>query len=210
MASLERMIYRNYLHYAINQILLPVKLIVPQPLIAKVPGLTSNKDIRTNIVLAAVRGRLLDVGCGLNSLVERYRHRGGDGTGVDVYPWPGVDLLVSNSAELPFPDQSFDTITLVACINHIPNRVDVLKEARRLLKPSGRVLLTNLTPGLSRIWHRWAFWDADQHERGMAPGEVYGFTHRELLSLTEEAGFKFIRRYRFSWGLNSLYAFEPT
>jgi SAM-dependent methyltransferase len=208
MASLERKIYRNYASFALNQILLPAKLVVPQPIVAKVPGLTTNKEIRTNIVLSAVRGRLLDVGCGPNLLVQRYRQNGGDATGVDVYPWPGVDLQVNDSAELPFPDQSFDTVTFVACINHIPNRGAALKEAKRLLKPQGIVLATNLTPTLSRIWHRWAFWDADQHERGMAPGEVYGLTHRELLNLAEGSGLRFVRRDSFSWGLNNLYTFD--
>jgi ubiquinone/menaquinone biosynthesis C-methylase UbiE len=127
---------------------------------------------------------------------------------VDVYPWPGLDLLVENTAQLPFPDQSFDTITFVACLNHIPNRVEVLREAKRLLKPGGKLLATNLTPGLSRFWHRWAFWDADQHERGMAVGEVFGFTHRDLVTLVQGAGFQFVHRQPFSWGLNNLYVFR--
>ena len=41
--------------------------------------------------------------------------------------------------------------------------------------------ITMLTPRTSRIWH-WlrAPWDADQRERGMQPGEVYGFTSAQL------------------------------
>jgi SAM-dependent methyltransferase len=207
MAPSERRLYRNFAHYALNQVLLPAKLLVPQPVVGRIPGLTTNKEIRTGIVLQAVQGRLLDIGCGTNALVHAYRSGGGDGVGVDIHPWPGVDLLVENTAKLPFAEESFDTIALVACINHIPNRVDVLREARRLLRPKGRVLITNLTPTLSRIWHGWAFWDADQHERGMKPGEVYGLTRRELIALVESTGFRFVRRVPFSWGLNSLYVF---
>src|SRR5262249_42188319 len=146
-----------------------------------------------------------DVGCGTNDLVRKYREFRGDGIGVDVYPWPNVDLVVEDTAKLPFPDNAFDTITFVACINHIPNRLEVLREAHRLLAARGRIVLTNLTPVLSRIWHRWAFWDEDQHERGMKAGEVYGFTHDELTNLFDSAGYRLVERRPFSWRLNWLY-----
>ena len=176
MSRVERPLYTSGVQYLVNQALLPLKLVVPQPLIAKVPYLATNYDIRIGVSLQAVKGKLLDIGCGTNRLVKAYRAKGGEGTGVDVYQWDGVDLLVEDTSKLPFPDASFDTITFIACINHIPNRLDVLREAHRLLTPDGRVVLTNLPPGLSRLWHAWAFWDNDQHERGMAEGEVFGFT----------------------------------
>jgi SAM-dependent methyltransferase len=205
MSSIERPLYPSAFSYALNQALLPLKLLVPQPVVRRIPFFKTNADIRTGIVLNVARGRLLDIGCGTNRLITQYRANGGDGIGVDVYPWKGVDLVVEDTSMLPFPDVSFDTISFVACINHIPNRTDVLREARRLLAPAGQVLLTNLTPRLSHLWHAWAFWDADQHERGMAAGEVWGFTHAELMALVAKAGFALVARRRFSWGLNSLY-----
>jgi ubiquinone/menaquinone biosynthesis C-methylase UbiE len=33
-----------------------------------------------------------------------------------------VDYVVENSAKLPFDDASFDTVTIIAALNHIPNR----------------------------------------------------------------------------------------
>ncbi len=189
----------------INSVLLPLKLIVPQPIIARIPGLTTNEDIRLEQVSRHIRGRLLDIGCGANRLVREYRAQGHDGIGVDVYPWPGVDQVVEDSARLPFDDASFDTVTLVACINHIPNRGEVLKEARRVLKPEGRLILTNLTPVLSRLWHWYAFWDKDQHERGMQAGEVWGLEGLELRQLLRAAGFSVDRFERFSLWLNQLY-----
>jgi SAM-dependent methyltransferase len=208
MSSIERPLYSSFPVYALNQALLPFKLLIPQPLIRRIPLLKTNADIRTGVVLNAVRGKLLDIGCGTNRLVGQYRREGGEGVGVDVYPWQGVDQIVEDTSKLPYPDASFDTISFVACINHIPNRGDVLREARRLLKPGGQVVMTNLTPRLSRIWHAWAFWDADQHERGMAEGEVWGFTHEQLVGLAAAAAFTLVARRSFSWGLNSLYVFR--
>lgn len=208
MSRLERPLYRSVAAYWLNQTLLPLKLVVPQPVWRHVPGLTSNLEIRTGIVLGAVRGRLIDIGCGGNLLVRRYRDSGGEGLGVDVYPWPGADLVVEDTARLPQPDSSFDTATLVACFNHIPNREAVLAELFRLLAPGGRLVLTNLSPTVSRLWHAWAFWDEDQHERGMKDGEVWGFTRDQLIALVEQAGFRLEEEAGFSWGLNQFYRFS--
>ena len=208
MSRAERALYGSYFGYVLNQILLPLKLLVPQPIISKVPILTTNHEIWIGMALQAVRGRVLDIGCGENYLMRRYREAGGWGIGIDVYPWAHVDQVVEDTAKLPFADATFDTITFVACLNHIPNRAEVLVEARRLLAPRGRILVTNLTPGLSRVWHGWAYWDADQHQRGMKEGEVFGFKEPELIKLTGRAGFYLIERQPFSWGLNCLYIFQ--
>lgn len=160
---------------------------------------------RVTMVLPHVQGRLLDVGCGGNELVKRY----GNGVGVDVYPWPGADMVVPDTSKLPFPPESFDTISILAALNHIPNRKEVLRHCFTLLKPGGRFLATMLTPFLSRVWHTVRSpWDADQTERGMQEGEVYGFSPREMISLVEEQGFHFTEARRFMLGLNRLYFFE--
>lgn len=162
-------------------------------------------EMRVKAVLPLVRGQLLDIGCGSNQLVERYVH----GVGIDVHPWSGVDLLVRDSAQLPFAARSFDTITIVAALNHIPNREDVLDECRRVLRPGGQVLVTMLTPTISRLWH-WlrSPWDTDQRERGMKAGEVYGFTPGEVIRLFHDHGFRFSAQRRFMLALNRIYVFH--
>ncbi len=160
---------------------------------------------RLQKVLPHVRGRLLDLGCGSNVLVRRY----GNGVGVDVYPWDEVDHVVEDSAQLPFAAEAFDTVTCIAALNHIPNREAVLLEVWRVLKPGGRLILTMLPPGMSRLWHLLRRpWDADQHERGMTAGEVYGLGRREIAHLIEQAGFSLLRRQSFQWGINNLYLIE--
>jgi SAM-dependent methyltransferase len=160
---------------------------------------------RLKAVIPHVRGRLLDLGCGSNRLVRHYSN----GVGVDVHPWPGVDIVVSDTAALHWDSHSFDTITIVAALNHIPNRRCVLDECRRVLRPTGRVVVTMLTPRISRFWHRLrGSSDADQRERGMQPGEVYGFVSTDLIELFECAGFSLVLHRRFMLGLNGLYVFR--
>lgn len=159
---------------------------------------------RVKAVLPHVRGRLLDVGCGFNNLVRHYAN----GIGVDVHPWPGADVIVSDTAALQWESGSFDTVTIIAALNHIPNRAAVLRECRRVLRSDGRVVITMLTPRTSRIWHFLrAPWDADQRQRGMRAGEVYGFTSAQLVDLFERAGFTLLSQQRFMLGLNSVYVF---
>ncbi|MEE8575602.1 MAG: class I SAM-dependent methyltransferase [Thermodesulfobacteriota bacterium] len=189
----------------INSIIFPIKLIIPQPVIRKIPGLTTNEDIRIDEVIRLMRGYSLDIGCGPNHLIAEYKKRGGTGVGVDVYDWGAQDLLVKDTADLPYDDGTFDTVTMVACLNHIPNRKEVLIETRRILKPDGCLVFTNLSPLISQIWHKYAFWDEDQHDRGMKEGEVYGFTGSQLRELLGETGFEIKEAHSFSWGLNKIY-----
>ena len=47
------------------------------------------------------------------------------------------------SAPLPFPDASFDVITCIDAINHFPDRLRLVAEWARVLKPGGRLLFTD-------------------------------------------------------------------
>ena len=163
---------------------------------------------RIEACLPYCTGPLLDVGCGFNELVRRH----GDGVGVDVYPWPEIDILC-DTRRLPFRDASFDTTALLAVLNHIPpqNREAVLKEVHRALRPAGRLLVTMLDPITGRIIHRLRFrQDPDQHERGMLEEEDYGLWDSEVRGLLEESGFRVERRRRFVFGLNNLYVATRT
>ncbi|MGH7731204.1 MAG: class I SAM-dependent methyltransferase [Candidatus Eiseniibacteriota bacterium] len=50
---------------------------------------------------------------------------------------------VDAGGALPFPDHAFDAILCVDSANHFPDRLAVLKEWRRVLKPGGRALFTD-------------------------------------------------------------------
>jgi len=157
---------------------------------------------RIRVVLPHVQGRLLDVGCGTNQLVRSYS---GEGVGVDVYQWGDVDLVVDDSAHLPFQDQEFDTVTIVASLNHTPNRQEVLKEAHRVLRDDGVIIITMIPPRISQIWHLLREpWDVDQRERSMKEGEVFGVTESEVNLLLEEVSFRTYYEARFMLCINRL------
>ena len=157
---------------------------------------------RVRVVLPHVHGRLLDIGCGTNELVRSYS---GEGIGVDVHQWGDVDIVIDNSANLPFRNQQFDTVTIIAALNHIPNREDVLKEAYRVLKANGKIIITMIPPFISRIWHFLRKpWDVDQGERGMKKGEVFGLTEKDVHIILKQSGFKILYERRFMLAINCL------
>ncbi len=82
-------------------------------------------------------------------------------------PYAGerLSLRVADARSLPFPDQSFDYVLAIDLLPHIPVPEDLLVEARRVLKPGGRLIIdcTNALPlwtlayprYLGRKPHRW-------------------------------------------------------
>jgi ubiquinone/menaquinone biosynthesis C-methylase UbiE len=162
---------------------------------------------RVKTVLPYLKGDLLDIGCGTNELVKRY----GNGIGVDVYQWGKVNLVVKDTAKLPYEDESFDTVTIIAALNHIPNRGEVLKEANRLLRKDGIILVTMIPPTISSVWHFLRKpWDADQNERGMAQGEVFGFRQEEVRGLLRNAGFEIVMEKPFMLYINKITTAKKT
>jgi SAM-dependent methyltransferase len=181
-------------------LLLPLRLILDHDTVEAL-GLTSLRAERIQAALTCCRGRVLDVGCGEgNRLVRQHE----TGVGVDVYPWPSVDVLC-DTRYLPFADETFDTATFVASLNHIPAREEVLRETHRVLRPGGgRLIVTMINPVVGWVRHKLAWWDKDQHERGMVAGELYGMQSRDVFRLMEETGFTPVAHGRFLFGLNNV------
>lgn len=99
-------------------------------------------------VLAAVKrfaghasGELLDFGSGgspyrgLFTGVSKYM-------AADISPGPGIDAVIGQNGRIDLPDESFDIVISTQVLEHVPDPVGYLREARRLLRPGGRMLVT--------------------------------------------------------------------
>ena len=179
----------------------PLRMLLLPDEISRRLGLTSLEDERLGAVIPWLMGRVLDIGAGTNRLVRGY----GNGVGVDVFDHGGNALILPDTRCLPFPDSSFDTVTFVASLNHIPERAATLAEAHRVLRDDGRIVVTMIDPILSGLGHRIWWYSEDKRRGGLQSGEVYGFWPREVRSLLNEAGFDLIGERRFVYGLNRLY-----
>lgn len=157
---------------------------------------------RINEVLPHVEGYLLDVCCGSNELVKKYHQ---NGIGVDIKQWGNVDKVVEKIDNLPFHENTFDTITILASLNYIPNRKNALLEINRVLKDSGKLVITMIPPKISKIWHYVReSWDEEHSELIMKKGQIYGLTDDSLMKLLIDTGFKRELKKKFMIGLNNL------
>src|SRR6185436_18029774 len=51
----------------------------------------------------------------------------------------------ANMLALPFPDNTFDHAMALESIVHVPDRMRALREIARVLRPGGRIVLTDFT-----------------------------------------------------------------
>ena len=187
----------------INKISLPLRLFLPHGFTSRI-GLKSIRDERNEIVIKFAKGRLLDIGCGPNILVKKY---GNDSVGIDVFDFNGGAIIIEESSELPFKENTFDTVAFVASFNHIPNREEVITEVDRILKSYGRVIITNLEPIIGKVRHRMFWIDKIEEGREKKEGEEEGLKSEYIMNLLIKCGFKVIKKMKFQF-LNNIYVFE--
>jgi tRNA (uracil-5-)-methyltransferase TRM9 len=98
--------------------------------------------------------KVLDLGCGNGRWYKVFKEKKVDYFGIDNSEklieiakenFPEAKFFVGDAMNLPFPDNFFDKVYSIALLHHIPSedfRIKVLKEAKRVLKPEGMLILT--------------------------------------------------------------------
>ena len=106
--------------------------------------------------LGPLRGKkFLDVGCEAGYITLKLAEAGAQVTAIDLIEEPinqlrrqlknrprPIKLLVADATHLPFPPNSFEIVLATEVIEHITQLEKFVKEAYRVLKPNGRLLIT--------------------------------------------------------------------
>jgi SAM-dependent methyltransferase len=119
---------------------------------------------RTAMVTPWIRGDVLEIGCQDAATLEQPTSELGRYVGTDIdevalararerYPDREFRCCDVESDDLGFREE-FDTVLLVALIEHILNQRHLLEQCKRALRPGGHVVLTTPTPFGNDVVHR--------------------------------------------------------
>ncbi len=128
-------------------------------------------------LLRHIEGEVLDYGCGYGDVTHAIS-RTHSVRGVDVdaarvsfasREYPRLSFSTCEPGHVPFPGESFDIVTSIAVIHFVADPRQYLREARRVLRPHGWLLIACINepvvrngirrllgrqPLMSRIWTR--------------------------------------------------------
>ncbi|WHZ28836.1 MAG: hypothetical protein OJF51_003634 [Nitrospira sp.] len=165
-------------------------------------GIKQSKDLPTLKLLYlldllkkgdALNASLLEVGCGsgriIASIWERYRNF--RLTGLDrskeqlriayhANQSKEVSFVLGDGEQLPFKDETFDYVAIFDFLEHIPNPIVAIREARRVLKQEGYLYAFIPAEGQPNSIYRISQKLFGVHFKELTCGHIQQFTLREL------------------------------
>jgi SAM-dependent methyltransferase len=158
-------------------------------------------------VMGAVRAAridapVLDVGCGGGLFLRMLQDRGIPVLGLDVavaaagVAWrrQGVPAVCASLSRAPFPPATFSVVTMFHVLEHLYDPAAYVDEARRLLKPGGRLIVQ--VPNIDC----WQYFLAGENWNGVdIPRHLIHFKARDVDALLQDCGFEIVRHKHFSW-----------
>lgn len=176
--------------------------------------LSSYLSSRRNAVIAPhVRGDVLDVGCQRGQLRDRLAGRIGRYVGIDLseanleearrrHPDCEFRLLDLDDEPLGY-EAEFDTIVLVAVIEHVFNLKHLGRNLARALRPGGRVVMTTPTPFGNDVVHRLGA-ALGLFARTAANDHIVIFNRKRFEIFAGEVGLVLTEHRRFQLGCNQM------
>lgn len=155
--------------------------------------------------------RVLDIGCHQGEFLLWLGNKIAPSVGFDPLYKENTNLnghqLFSHNVQgdLPFENDSFDAVVLLATIEHIHEKSVIAKEAARLLRTGGRVIITVPSLLVDKILEILLLLHIVD---GMSLEEHHGFLPDELPDIFMPEGFSLRKKQKFQFGLNNLYIFE--
>jgi len=131
-----------------------------------------------------------------------------------------LTFVEANAEELPFEDNSFDAYTIAFGIRNVPHIDVALREAYRVLKRGGRLLVLEFSdvqmPLLDRFYEQWSFKAIPQFGK-MITGDAEPYQYlvesirkfpnqRDFAAMIGKAGFSRVTFTNYSGGIAALHS----
>jgi demethylmenaquinone methyltransferase/2-methoxy-6-polyprenyl-1,4-benzoquinol methylase len=130
-----------------------------------------------------------------------------------------IRCTLANAERLPFPDSSFDCVTIGFGLRNVTDKAAALASMRRVLRPGGQLLVLEFShptaPGLKPIYDRYSFSVLPRLGKWVAKDEAsYRYLAESirrfpdqgtLLRMMEEAGLEGCRYHNLSGGIVALH-----
>jgi len=149
-----------------------------------------------------------DIGCGPHiAFLESIRKRIKRGVGIDKKIEnkciSNIELRNSKIGNiLPAKNEEFDHVTLLAVLEHLEYPEMILREAYRILKDGGSLIITTPHPKSKRVLDVLAYLNLISRQEMVDHKQYY--SKRELSKILEGVGFRNIEIHSFEFGLNNL------
>ncbi len=149
-----------------------------------------------------------DIGCGkdayfLKKSANLIKYGFGFDRTIENYKDKKLELKRNEGFEnISLENESCDTITMMAVLEHLENPQETLKETCRILKKQGGLILTTPTPLAKPLLEFLAFLNLID-KREIMDHKNY-FWPKKIKTMLAQSGFKEIKSYYFELGFNSL------
>jgi len=141
---------------------------------------------------------------------------------VAASPYAGrIDFRVAPCEDLPFPDNTFDSVTIAFGIRNVVDRKLGLAEMWRVLRPGGRMIILEFSTPRSQLFRQIYYFYfrrllpmigglfSRYNAYKYLPDSVLEFpSHEEFSRMISEAGFKNIHIHELTFGIATIYAGE--
>jgi 2-polyprenyl-3-methyl-5-hydroxy-6-metoxy-1,4-benzoquinol methylase len=118
--------------------------------------------------------------------------------------FPQHRFLVADVDEDPLDiDGGFDRILMIALVEHVYNLKHLFRQACRLLRPHGQIVITTPTPFGNDVIHRCGAW-LGLFARSAADDHICVLNRHRFQILARDFGLQIVRYRTFEFGCNQL------